>query len=109
MSGWVSVGEKKPRKKPLAKRKPVAKPSNLNNFETAIFDYLVSQYPTARSCEDILEALVRRENNSKNGGFDGFGGDNVSIEMIWDAIDKQGGLELVTELKPGTKYVVMTQ
>jgi hypothetical protein len=97
MSGWVSVGEKKPRKKPLAKRKPVAKPSNLNNFETAIFDYLVAQYPTACSCEDILEALVRKEVG------------NVSIEMIWDVMDKQGGLERVTELKPGTKYVVMTQ
>lgn len=87
----------------------MAKPPNLNNFETAIFDYLVTQYPAECSCEDILEALLRKEDNSKNGGFDGFGGGGVSIEMIWEAMDKEGGLAKVTVLKPGTKYVVKAE
>lgn len=90
------VVEKKPRKKPLNKRKPVDKPKGLSATEETIFNYLLKEFPNPRSCEDILMALIKAKDECD------------TLKKVWDVMDK-GRLVELCEVKPGTRYLLVAE
>lgn len=97
MSEWQTVADKKKqRKKPVSKRTVVAKPKGLSTTEEAIYDYLAKEYPQPRTCEDILEMLLRKKD------------DCDSRERIWKVMD-EGPLQELCVVKPGTRYVLVAE
>lgn len=96
-SGWqTAVDKKKQRKKPVKKRTVVAKPDGLSTTEEAIYDYLAKEYPNPRSCEDILEMLLKKKDVCN------------SMERVWKVMD-HGKLQDLCDVKPGTRYVLVAE
>ena len=77
MSGWTTVTKQRatPRNVPVAKRKPVEAPADLNADEAAVFAILRAAYPSALTSEDIWE---------RAGCPDEAG---LSVIRIWAALD----------------------
>lgn len=100
MSGWVVVGQKpankKPRKKPIAKRTPLPLPDTASLTQVLIYRHLVKIYPQQVTCEDLFEQLLRDGNV-----------DNVKLDLIWSAIDSEPLNEIVT--RNGNRYNVKAE
>jgi hypothetical protein len=95
---WETIGQKKPRRKPVNKRKVVDKPAVLSSTEEVIFDFLAKQYPNPQTCEDIFAELVKKRD------------DCDSLKKLWAVLDsKDGRLKDVCIVKEGPRYVLDTQ
>ena len=100
MNEWVSVGgtaAKKPRKRPVAKRRPVPLPRDATQVEELAYTFLAKSYPEPRSSEDVLADLV------KQGHVD------VTIEDVWSMLDVGVLSAIRVEVRPGRMYVLKAE
>lgn len=96
---WSTVGAtaQKPRKKPLAKRKPVARPDGMTPLQSEIFDLLLRKTRTSpQSCDEIRVALDVYDTEA-------------NMKLIWDALDKNPLFDCCEVIYPGRLYVLRVE
>jgi hypothetical protein len=100
MSWSTTTKEKKPRKKPVAKRIPVPKPEEeLTPLQIAVYHYLVKQYPRAVNCEDIMAGVIRSSEIDEK---------DVTIKAVWDVMD-DGAIHRIVNSPQWNFYVINTE
>lgn len=100
MSVWQTKEKKKPRKKPVAKRKPLTLPTDIQCTDAQRFVHaeLVAAYPEQLTCEDILERAIRKECACIK-----------RIKDVWDALDAQPLWNEYASKTRNNKYIAKTE
>lgn len=80
----------------MNKRKVVGKPQNMTTTEETVYDYLASQYPTPKTCEDIFAVLIKQKDQCD------------TLEKLWEVMD-HGVLKDICEVKRRTRYVLVAE
>lgn len=103
---WSVVGsaerDKKPRKKPLAKRVAVASPpvQNMTYIQNRLYEFLTTPHPRMMTAEDLLAIFIQNGSTEK------------TIQDVWKALDSEPLRSVVEERRVGKGkrlYVIKTK